>query len=153
MSRPPSPPEPLRAEDRQFLEDQRVARLATASPTGEPHLVPIVYCVLGDTLYFVVDDKPKPTRVGLKRLRNIGDNPRVAVLVDRYEEEWTRLRYLQVYGDAGLVTDADEYARALDQLRRRYRPYRDMAIHFDSHPMVRIAVRRCHRWRASTAAD
>ena len=67
----------------------RVARLATATPDGAPHLVPIVFAVRGDTIYHGVDAKPKRT-TQLRRLANIAANPRVSVLVDHYDDDWTR---------------------------------------------------------------
>ena len=132
-----------------FIERHRVARLATADAHGTPHVIPIVYARVGDRLYFVVDDKPKRTRTGLKRLRNIAENPRVAVIIDDYDEDWTRLGYLLVHGHAEPVADHTEYASVLARLRERYVQYRSMALTFDSHPMVRIVAYRCHLWRAA----
>ena len=65
-------------EERGFLESHRTAHLATADARGTPHVVPVCYALIADCLYFIVDDKPKPTRHGLKRLRNLRENPRVA---------------------------------------------------------------------------
>jgi PPOX class probable F420-dependent enzyme len=141
----------LSDEQRVFAESHRVAHLATADATGTPHVVPLCYAVVGDSLYFVIDDKPKPTRHALKRLRNIRENPRVAVVVDDYDEDWSRLAFLLVQGDAQLVADAQEYAVALEQLRNRYAQYRTMPLRQDTHPIVRIIPTRIHLWRATPA--
>jgi PPOX class probable F420-dependent enzyme len=114
-----------------------------------PHVVPICYALVGDNFYFVVDEKPKRSRHGLKRLRNIAANPQVALVIDQYDEDWSRLAFLLVQGQAAPVTDPREYAGVLEALRRRYPQYRGMALQFELHPMVRIALRRCHSWRAA----
>jgi len=139
----------LSAEARAFLDAHAVGHLATADRTGTPHVVPLCYARLGDLLYFVADDKPK--RRGpraLKRLSNLADNPRAALVVDDYDADWTRLAYLLVHLDAAPVDDPTEYAAALDALRRRYPPYRSMPLELDTHPMIRLTPRRWHLWRA-----
>jgi PPOX class probable F420-dependent enzyme len=138
----------LPQEEREFLERHRLAHLATASAAGVPHVVPICYALLGHVLYFVVDEKPKRTRTGLKRLRNILENPRVAIVIDDYDEDWNRLAYLLVHGEAQRVTEAGEFERALRALRARYPQYQSMPLAFASHPMIRIVLRRWHLWRA-----
>lgn len=138
----------LTDDERAFAERHRVAHFATADAAGAPHVIPICYALVGDTFYFVVDEKPKRTRTGLKRLRNIEDNPRVAVVIDDYDEDWTRLGYLLIQGTAERVGDRAEYDYALSALRARYAQYRSMALAFDTHPMIRITARHSHLWRA-----
>lgn len=142
----------LSEDQRAFLDAHRVARLATADRSGAPHAVPLCYARVGDQLYFVCDDKPKrraPDR--LKRLANIAANPRVALLVDDYSDDWTQLAFLLLHLDAAIVADAAEYAAALVALRARYAPYRAMQLRQDTHPVVRLAPRRAHFWRAAGA--
>lgn len=134
---------------RVFAERHRVAHLATADAAGAPHVVPICYALVGDRFYSVVDEKPKRTRTGLKRLRNIEANPRVALVIDDYGEDWTRLAYLLLQGHAARVDDRAEYERALTALRERYPQYRAMALGFDTHPMIRITPYWSHLWRAA----
>jgi coenzyme F420-0:L-glutamate ligase/coenzyme F420-1:gamma-L-glutamate ligase len=141
--------EKLSEEARAFASRHRVGHLATADAAGRPHVVPICYVVVGDDFYFVVDEKPKRSRRGLKRLRNIAANAQVALVIDQYDEDWGRLAFLLVQGRAGLVTDPGEYAAVLEKLRRRYPQYRDMALEFEQHPMVWIAPQRHHLWRAA----
>ena len=95
-------------DERAFAEGHRVAHLATADAAGAPHVIPICYALIGDAFYFVVDEKPKRTRTGLKRLRNIAANPQVALVIDDYDEDWTRLAYLLVRGRAALVEEHGE---------------------------------------------
>lgn len=144
-----SPPAGFTAEEREFLESHRVARLATADAEGRPHAVPIVYAVVHDVVYFVVDEKPKKTRRGLKRLRNIAANPHVAVIVDDYDEDWSRLAYLLVQGTAAEVADTELYAAVLATLRRRYPQYERMTLTPENNPIIGIAPAKLHSWRAS----
>src|SRR5690349_16209891 len=90
---------------RQRLSEARVARLATVDTTGRPHLVPVVFALDGDTIYFAVDSKPKRTR-NLQRLRNIAANPAVCLLADQYQEDWTRLWWVRVDGAARIPEDS-----------------------------------------------
>jgi PPOX class probable F420-dependent enzyme len=142
-------PAPLSGAARSFLDAHAVGHLATADASGAPHVVPLCYARLGDRLYFVADDKPKRHGPrGLKRLANIAANPRVALVVDDYDADWTRLAYLLLHLDAAVVDDEAEYAGALDALRARYAQYRSMPLAPLTHPMVRMTPRRWHLWRA-----
>jgi len=136
-------------EERAFANQHRVAHLATADAAGAPHVIPICYALIGDAFYFVVDEKPKRTRTGLKRLRNIAANPQVALVIDDYDEDWTRLAYLLVRGRAALVGEPAEYDTALTVLRQRYPQYRAMHLGFETHPLVRIVPEQRHLWRAT----
>jgi PPOX class probable F420-dependent enzyme len=141
----------LAPEVRAFLEAERVGRLATADRSARPHVVPFVYALVGDALYFVVDEKPKKPGRTLERIRNLLENPAVAVVVDRYDEDWSRLEYVLLRGRAALVDDPEEYARALERLRERYPQYRSMVLERQRNPMVRIVVERVHHWVAARA--
>lgn len=143
------PSVPFTPAERAFVDRHRVARLATSDLHGTPHLIPIVYACVGDAVYFIVDDKPKRTHTRLKRLRNIEQNPRVALLIDDYDEDWTSLAYLLIHGRAAVVADREEYVRVLSALRDHYAQYRPMPLAFDSHPMVRITHERSHLWQAA----
>lgn len=139
----------LSSEERAFAERHRVAHLATADAAGAPHVIPICYALIGDAFYFVIDEKPKRTRTGLKRLRNIAANPQVALVIDDYDEDWTRLAYLLVRGRATPVGETAEYAKTLAVLRERYPQYRAMPLNFETHPLVRIVPEQRHLWRAT----
>ena len=101
----------------------RVARLATIDPDGRPHLVPIVFALAGDTLYSAVDRKPKRSR-RLRRIENARARPDVTVLVDRYDEDWSRLWWIRLRGRARVLDGGDEHDRALELLREKYEQYR-----------------------------
>jgi PPOX class probable F420-dependent enzyme len=148
-----SAPEPAPApatvtpEQAAFLEQQRSGRLATVDPRGQPHAVPICYVLLNGIVYTPIDEKPKsgdPRE--LRRIRNILANPKVCLVVDHYEDEdWSRLAWLQVRGDASLVEDGAEREQAHAALRARYRQYQTMAL--EELPLLRIAPTRLVGWR------
>jgi PPOX class probable F420-dependent enzyme len=109
------------AQARERFAAARVARLATVSADGRPHLVPVVFALAGSTVYIAVDQKPKRT-TQLKRLRNVAENPAVSLLVDHYDDDWSRLWWVRADGRGRVIDDpADlEAADAVDRLRSRY---------------------------------
>ena len=116
-----------------FVAGHRVARLATADAAGVPHVVPICYAFDGRCLYSALDLKPK-TVAGprLKRVRNVLENPRVAVVIDDYSEDWSVLGYVLIHGTvsvleaAAFFEDGDERSRAEAMLRKKYPQYEDL---------------------------
>jgi PPOX class probable F420-dependent enzyme len=134
---------------REFLGFSRVGHLATAGASGEPHNVPLCFWFDGARFYFVIDEKPKRERgMALRRMRNIAANPRVALLVDHYEEHWNNLAYVLIHGRASVVEDPEEYMLALRNLRDKYPQYRAMALSIERNPVVRIDPERVHVWGA-----
>src|SRR5438445_5069750 len=99
--------------------DSRVAVFGTAGPAGAPHLVPVTYLVTGDRVYVAIDDKPKRSR-NLKRLRNIAANPRVCLLAQHYEDDWSRLWWARADGTARVVEADDVPEGVLSALAHRY---------------------------------
>src|ERR671925_1771004 len=96
---------------RSFLQRQRVAHLATADGTGAPHVVPVCFVLLGTMIYIAIDQKPKQADPrALRRLRNIELNPRIALVADEYDEDWSRLGFVLVRGRAQLVEETGERA-------------------------------------------
>ena len=87
------------AELRRRINGSMVARLATVGSDGRPHIVPITFALDDDTIYFAIDFKPKKT-AELQRLRNIEANPSVSVLVDHYEDDWSKLWWVRADGSA-----------------------------------------------------
>ena len=129
-----------------FLQSQRVARLATVDAGGRPHAVPVCYALLEGLIYTPIDEKPK--RAGtLRRVKNILAEPRVCLVVDHYEEDWSRLAWLQVHGRATLVESPDERRRAISALRRRYAQYRSMDL--ESRQLIGVTPERARSWRAT----
>jgi len=121
--------------------DARVARLATVGPDGRPHVVPICFALDGDTLYTAVDEKPKSTR-RLRRLANIEANSRVEVVVDRWDEDWSKLWWVRLAGEARIV-EQDE--RGLELLLAKYRQYRDRP---PAGPFIVVTIQRRSVWGA-----
>jgi PPOX class probable F420-dependent enzyme len=122
--------------------EERVARLATVGADGRPHVVPICFALDGETLYSAVDEKPKATRK-LRRIANIEANPRVEVVIDRWDEDWTRLWWVRLAGAARVV---DHDARALELLQAKYPQYRDDP---PAGPFVVVAIDSRSEWRAA----
>jgi PPOX class probable F420-dependent enzyme len=131
---------------RRFVETARVARLATADARGTPHLVPICFAVEGNSLYVTVDEKPKRRDVPLKRLRNIRDNPAVAVTVDRWDEDWRRLAWVMLRGNAEILEAGAEHDHAQALLREKYPQYRAMDI--SALPVIALRIARVLSWGA-----
>lgn len=124
----------------------RVARLATVGTAGRPHLVPVVFALEGDTVITAVDAKPKSTRA-LRRLADIAENPAVSLLVDHYEDDWSRLWWVRAQGTARVVDADDPVGRAaLALLVARYPTYRDQP---PPGPVIAISVDRWTGWSAS----
>jgi coenzyme F420-0:L-glutamate ligase / coenzyme F420-1:gamma-L-glutamate ligase len=134
---------------REFITGKRVARLATADASGTPHNVPICYWFDGERIYFMIDEKPKrETGLRLKRMRNIAENPRVALVIDYYEEDWAQLAYVLIRGTARVVEDPQEYMVALRALREKYLQYRGMTLTPERNPVVKIEPHHVHAWGA-----
>jgi PPOX class probable F420-dependent enzyme len=123
---------------RRFLAQQRIAHLATADKRAVPHVVPVCFAIHDRTLYITIDEKPK-ARSGtpLKRLRNIAENAAVAVVVDHYDEDWTRL--------------GTEHETAQALLRERYPQLRAMQL--AGLPVIAVRIERTTSWGKLSAAD
>jgi len=131
------------------LKTARVARLATADPAGRPHIVPVCFVYHRKAFYTAVDQKPKRVPAQkLARLRNIRHSPQVALLIDHYDEDWTRLWYVLVRGKAKLLpkSAAKERAEAIRALREKYPQYASSMLP-DEAPIIRIAVERMNSWQ------
>jgi len=132
-------------EARARLAGARVARLATAGGDGQPYLVPVTFAVDDDLIYITVDHKPKTT-TKLKRLRNIRENPRVALLADHYADDWDELWWVRVDGWASVVDDERGLQDPLDVLAERYEQYRE---HRPVGPVIVIQVDRWKGWTST----
>ncbi len=134
---------------RRLLAAARVARLATASPDGVPHLVPVTFALAGDTVYTAVDGKPKaarPTPAGLRRLDNIRRNPAVALLADHYAEDWSALWWARADGEAAVIDDPALMAGPARLLAGRYPQYATVPL---PGPVIAIQVTRWSGWAAT----
>lgn len=130
---------------RRRVADSRVARLATLDADGRPHLVPVAFVLAGDTLYSAVDAKPKRSRT-LRRIENARERPDVTVLVDHYDDDWTRLWWVRLRGRARVLEGGDEAARALELLTAKYEQYRRDA---PGLPVLAIDVDEWRDWAAT----
>jgi PPOX class probable F420-dependent enzyme len=126
------------------LTAARVARLATIDPDGRPHLVPIVFALDGDTLYSAVDRKPKRSQT-LRRIENARARPEVTILVDHYEDDWSRLWWIRVRGRARVLDDGAERARALALLAEKYPQYRAEP---PDGPVLAVDIADVREWSA-----
>jgi PPOX class probable F420-dependent enzyme len=126
------------------LAGARVARLATTDPDGRPHVVPIVFALDEDTLYSTVDKKPKRSQT-LRRIENARVRPDVTVLVDHYDDDWTRLWWIRLRGRARVLDEGDERERALALLREKYSQYREEP---PEGPVLAIDVTDVRDWSA-----
>jgi PPOX class probable F420-dependent enzyme len=130
------------AEALRRLGEARVGRLATADAEGRPHVVPFVFALDEETLYWAVDEKPKRSK-DLKRLANIRENPRAEVVVDSYEEDWTKLWWVRASGRARILDPGGEHDRALSLLAEKYRQY---AAATPPGPVVAIDLELITSW-------
>jgi PPOX class probable F420-dependent enzyme len=135
----------LTQEQRRFLAAQRVAHLATADAAGRPHVVPICYALSGNTVYFTVDEKPKKKPgARLKRLSNLRENPMAALVVDRYDEDWSRLGWVMLQGSAEILESGDEHDLAQANLRARYPQLATMRL--EGLPVVAVRIDHAASW-------
>jgi PPOX class probable F420-dependent enzyme len=131
-----------------ILKKARVARLATLDDKNRPHIVPICFAYDGKLLYTAVDRKPKRVkRERLARLRNIRASPRIALLIDEYDEDWTKLWYILIRGKAKLIPKSahEEHAWAIRKLRSKYPQYAQGML-ADDAPIIRITPERATFW-------
>jgi len=130
-----------------LIRSARVGHLATSDKSGQPHVVPICFVFDGTDFFSPIDEKPKRTAPRkLKRLKNIGENSQVSLVIDRYDEDWTKLGYVLVFGTARNLSRGENHRRAVRLLRWKYRQYHAMAIR--ERPMLVIRPKRVITWGA-----
>lgn len=149
------------ADARRRLTAARVGRLATVTPSGKPHLVPVVFALVDDVLYSAVDSKPKTT-VALQRLANIDETGRASLLVDEYSDDWSTLWWVRVDGSAQVLTantsehdptvrresHPEQVAIAVEALTRKYPQYVSQP---PSGPVIAVSLTRWQWWEAHRA--
>lgn len=123
-----------------------VARLATVGASGDIDLVPITFALSGSSLVTAVDHKPKQSRQ-LRRLDNITRNPRVTVLVDRYDDDWSTLWWARLRGIASVVHEGPRFADAIARLIAKYPQH--YALQPPQGPVIAVDIIDVHTWRAS----
>lgn len=144
----------LSDSERRFLAHRRIAHLATADRHAVPHVVPVCFAMAQGTLtlYITIDEKPKrQPGTMLKRLRNIVENAAVAVVADRYDEDWALLGWVMLRGHAEILTDGAEHHDAQALLRSRYRQLQAMQI--AQHPVIAVRIERTTSWGNLSVAE
>jgi PPOX class probable F420-dependent enzyme len=134
------------AELRRRFASSPVARLATVRPDGTPHVVPVVFALVSNTVFSAVDAKPKRT-TELQRLANVRAEPRCALLADHYAEDWRRLWWVRADGTAEVVEAPPAGHPGIQALVQRFPQYRDEP---PSGPLLVVTVQRWSGW-ASTS--
>ncbi len=149
----------LTADRLAFIEGRRTATLATLTRTGQPRLVPICFVIADPdaegartVLYSPLDEKPKRSDDvrRLARVRDIAERPRVTLLFERWDEDWSHLAWLRARGTASIVEpndDAEAHHRMVRALRVKYPQYRAQAI--DASPLIRVLIDEVVSWSAS----
>ena len=128
-----------------FLRSARSGHLATSDNKGRPHVIPFCYVFDGESIYSVLDGKPKTTSLRqLRRVRNILENPHVSVVIDHYEEDWSRLHFVLISGEASLLETGDEWSSAIALLRDKYPQYQQMDL--DKSPVIKINPIKYFPW-------
>ena len=131
---------------RGLVSSAPVGRLATVRRDGRPHIVPICFVIIHDVVYSAVDDKPKRHRQ-LQRVDNITATGTASLLIDEYDDDWSRLWWVRLDGRARLVDDTAEAERAISSLCDKYPQYRDQP---PSGPVLALDVERWVGWSATT---
>ena len=138
------------------LDSWSVARLATLTPEGRPHQVPIVFARVQGLLWSPIDAKPKAPGE-LARVRHLRANPAASLLLDDYADDWSRLWWLRIDATARVVEpatlDADpEAAAAVAALRAKYPQYARVAVLRDPPVLLALQPLRIESWCAGIDA-
>ncbi|HML94974.1 MAG TPA: TIGR03668 family PPOX class F420-dependent oxidoreductase [Thermodesulfobacteriota bacterium] len=135
------------ASEIEILLSARVARMATATPGGEPLVVPVCFVYTEPFIYTPLDKKPKKTEwKRLRRVKNISANPSVSLVIDEYSEDWRNLYYLIINGRAGIISGGSEYEASLRALSSKYPQYKEMGLEDAGLPVIRITPVRIISW-------
>lgn len=130
-----------------FVQQQRVARLATVDVDGNPHVIPVCYAFDGTRFYTPLDEKPKRVEsYQLQRVRNIMAHATIALVIDRYDDDWSQLGYVLIRGQAELIPPEQTgvHSQALALLRERYMQYRAMAL--EKYAIIVITPAQVTSW-------
>jgi PPOX class probable F420-dependent enzyme len=135
---------------REFIQRARVARLATVDSEFKPHIVPVVFVFDGNHFFIPVDEKRKTAAPEkLKRIRNIQDNPNVALLIDQYDEDWTKLSFVMIQGKALVASKREgdiQVRRAYNKLMTKYVQYQKVGV---GEMCIKITPKKVASWSNS----
>ena len=142
----------LSERERRFLATRKVGHLATADRRASPHVVPVCFAIADRSLYITIDEKPKRAAgAKLKRVRNIEQNPAVAFLADRYDDDWTLLGWVLLRGRAEILAEGIEHDRAQTLLRSRYSQLAAMQI--GGLAVIAVRIERVTSWGNLSVED
>jgi len=143
----------LSAAARELLATARVAHLATSDQYARPHVVPVVFVWRDAVVYTPLDRKPKRDDDwhALRRVRNIETNGRVAIVVDRYDEDWSQLAWVLLEGVAAILESGEERDAAAGLLGEKYAQYETLSL--EGRPIVRVDIERATEWSSETLKD
>jgi PPOX class probable F420-dependent enzyme len=135
--------DPLEALAR--LESAPIGRFGTVRPDGLPHLVPITFALVEGCAVHMIDNKPKTTQ-RLQRLENVEGRPVASLLVDHYEEDWSKLWWVRIDGGVKVETEGDRWRSARLALKLKYRQYRNSP---PTGPAIFLFIERVTHWESS----
>jgi PPOX class probable F420-dependent enzyme len=142
----------LSERERRFLATRKVGHLATADRRAFPHVVPVCFAIADRSLYITIDEKPKRAAdAKLKRVRNIEQNPAVAFLADRYDDDWTLLGWVLLRGRAEILAEGVEHDQAQTLLRSRYSQLAAMQI--GGLAVIAVRIERVTSWGNLSVED
>lgn len=136
--------------ERQYVETAPLGRLATADTEGRPHVVPVCFAFVDDSIVTPIDEKPQRVPPDdLRRIQNITDNPRVVLLVDHYTDDWSQLGWVQIRGTATYCTPDDPaHASGVTALEEKYNQYAEHDL--TSRPIIHISPGSIQSWGCLT---
>ena len=138
-----------------ILDSWPIARLVTLGPEGAPHPVPIVFVRHGGRIWSPVDAKPKRS-ADLGRIRNVESDPRVSLLLDHYDADWSRLWWMRIDGRAQAVRpsgpDDPDVAPVVEALRRKYPPYTTVPVLIEPATLLAVDPAKITTWCAGLEA-
>ncbi len=129
----------------QLLKDQHVGRIATASKTGVPHVVPVCFVYDGKAIYI-------PTYYGTGKMKNLRQNPHVAFVVDEYNDDWMKIKGVLIPGEAEILDSGEEYQYAKKLIYEKYPQYNEFPIPMEEKkvPVIKIHVDKIIEWNPET---
>ncbi|MGI9554034.1 MAG: TIGR03668 family PPOX class F420-dependent oxidoreductase [Thermodesulfobacteriota bacterium] len=136
----------MRIKEKEFINNHEVAHLSTVDENGNPHIVPIVYAYDGDVIYTPIDSKPKKREgTEIQRVKNIRYNSSVSVVIDDYSENWDKLSWVQIRGNAELTTEGPIFGKGVDLIINKYPQYSKMNL--DINMIIVINPTKIVSWR------
>jgi len=139
----------ISAKLKSLITDSSIAYLSTVSHKGHPHIVPICFVLLDQNFYSLLDNKPKNVQIlKLRRVQNIISNPKVALIVNHYEDDWDKLWHVLIKGNGSIVANEVERRAAIKSLKQKYEQYLHMDV--DLNPVIKIRPTNIVSWGSTT---